>query len=73
VLSVAETKNEAIHTALKTSEFAKERGTHVVVHVMKIAVICEIDRIQAYPYFVPALMFREWQMQMKVSVNLCVE
>src|SRR5579863_3694184 len=71
--SVAETKNEAIHAALKTGELAKGRRSVVVVHVMKIAVICEIDRIEAYPHFVPAPMFRERQMHMKVSVNLCVE
>jgi len=45
--SVPETEKEAIHTALKTIELAKERGGLVVVNVMKIAVICEIDRIEA--------------------------
>src|SRR5258707_4642803 len=73
MLSITETKNEAIHAALKTSESAKERRSLVVVHVMKISMICEIDRIKAYPNFVPAPMLRERQMQMKVSVNLCVE
>ena len=73
MLSVAETKNEAIHAALKTYELAQERRSIVVVNVMKIAMICEIDRIEAYPHFVPAPMFRERQVQMKVSVNLCVE
>jgi hypothetical protein len=73
MLSVAETKNEAVHAALKTGELAKERRSLVVVHVMKIAMICEIDRIESYPHFVPASMFRERQMQMKVSVNLRVE
>jgi len=42
-------ENEAIPATLKTREPAEERRSLVVVHIMKIAVIVSIDRIEAEP------------------------
>ena len=71
--SICETQNEAIHAALKAGELAKERRTHVVVHVVKIAVVREIDGIEADTNFVFAPALQEGQVQMKISVNLRID
>jgi len=73
MLSISETKNEAIQAALETSETAKEWRSFVVVHVVKIAVIRQIDRVQADANLVPAPALRERQVQMEVPINLRVE
>src|SRR5260370_27583658 len=72
-LSVCETENEAIHAALKASELAKKRRTHVVVHIMEIAVVREIDGIQADANFVFAPALQKRQVQMKISINLRID
>src|SRR6266481_297690 len=71
--SICETQNEAIHAALKAGELAKKRRTHVVVHVVKIAVVREIDGIEAHTNFVFAPALQEGQVQMKISVNLRID
>jgi hypothetical protein len=71
--SAPETENEAIQAALKTGEPAKERRSLVVVHVMKVAMICEIDRIEANPHFVAAPTLCERQMQVEIPIGLRVE
>src|SRR5258708_24975279 len=73
MLSVCETENEAIHAALETGEPAKEWRSHIAVHFAKIAMVREIDRIQADANLVPAPVLHERQVQMKISINLCVE
>src|SRR5260370_15948202 len=70
VLSVSETQNEAIHTTLETSEPPKEWRSHIAVHFAKIAMIREIDRIQADANLMPAPTFHERQVQMKIPINL---
>src|ERR1700687_5453801 len=73
MLSICETENEAIHAALKARELTEERRSHVVVHVAKIAVIREINRIQADANLVPAPALHERQVQMKISISLRIE
>src|SRR5260370_28971572 len=73
MLSDRESENEAIHAALKASELAKKRRSHVAVHFAKIAMVREIDRIQADANLVPAPTLHEWQMQMKISIILRIK
>src|SRR5260370_22794832 len=73
MLSDRESENEAIHAALKASELAKKRRRHVAVHFAKIAMVREIDRIQADANLVPAPTLHEWQMQMKISISLRIK
>src|SRR5258708_32290471 len=73
MLSVCETENEAIHAALETSEPAKEWRSHIAVHFAKIAMVREIDRIQADANLVPAPVLHERQGHMKISINLRVK
>src|SRR6267154_5381792 len=71
--SVSETKNEAIHAALETCEAAKEWRSHVAIHFTKIAMVRQIDRIQADANLVPAPVLHERKVHMKISINLRVE
>lgn len=71
--SVRETQNEAIHAALKASDLTKKRRTHVVVHIVKIAVVREIDRIESDTNLVPTPTSEKRQVQMKISISLRIE
>src|SRR5260370_40900143 len=73
MLSVCETENEAIHAALETGEPAKEWRSHIAVHFAKIAMVGEIDRIQADGNLVPAPVRHERQAHSKNSIKLCGE
>src|SRR5437588_5655368 len=73
MLSISEVKNETIHAALKASEPAKEWRSHVAVHLSKISVVREIDRIQPHANLVPAPVLHQRQAQMKISINLRID
>src|SRR5260370_28630172 len=73
IYSISKIENEAIRAALETSEASKEWRSFVVIHVMKIAVVREIDRIQADANLVPAPALQERQVQMKISISLRIE
>src|SRR6267143_7047632 len=73
MLSISEAKNETIHAALETSEPAKEWRGYVAVHLSKISVVREIDRIQPHANLVPAPVLHERQAQMKISINLRID
>src|SRR5882762_4595901 len=71
--SVGETENEAIHAALKASDLTKKTRIHVVVHIVKIAVVREIDRIESDTNLVPTPTPEERHVQMKISISLRIE
>src|SRR6266849_995850 len=54
-------------------EPAKEWRSFVVVNVVKIAMVREIDRIQADANLVPAPALHERQVQMKISISLRIK
>src|SRR5437879_4303071 len=71
--SVSETENEAIHAALETREPAEEWRSYIAAHFAKIAMVREIERIQADANLVTAPVLHERQVQMEISINLCAE
>src|SRR5438876_12413189 len=73
MLSISEAKNETIHAALKASEPAKEWRSHVAVHLSKISVVREIDRILHHANVVPVPVLDQGQAQMQISINLRID